>query len=100
MADITLRFEKTKEHTGASTPQKTDADGKPVGDPAYGYSMSFGSKVHMKAYLKDGDTAFYTAKTEDSKAKAGMGCVNEFTPRSGWRRWGRRSWGIRDRVRV
>lgn len=78
VADITLRFDKTKEHSGGGTPQKTDADGKPVGDPSYGYSMSFGSKIHMKAYLKDGDDAFYTTQTDDSKTKAGTGCVNEF----------------------
>ncbi len=78
VADITLRFDKTKERSGASTPGKTDADGKPVGDPSYGYSMTFGSKIHMKAYLKDGDAAFFTTKTDDGKVKAGMGCVNDF----------------------
>ncbi len=78
LADITLRFDKTKERSGAGTPQKTDADGKPVGDPSYGYSMSFSSQIHMKAYLKDGDAAFFTTKTDDSKVKAGMGCVNDF----------------------
>ena len=77
LADITLRFEKSRERTGAGTPQKTEADGKPVGDPSYGYSLSFGSKIHMKAYLKDGDAAFYTTQTEDGKLKAGMGCVND-----------------------
>ncbi len=78
LADITLRFDKTKEHSGSAVPPKTDADGKPLGDPSYGYSMNFGSKIHMKAYLKDGDDAFYTTQTDDGKAKAGTGCVNEF----------------------
>ena len=78
VADITLRFDKTKEHSGASTPQKTDADGKPVGDSTYGYSFSTSSQIHMKAYLKDGGTAFFTTKTDDGKVKAGMGCVNDF----------------------
>ena len=77
VADITLRFDKTKDHAGSSVPPRTDEDGKPVGDPSYGYSMSFSSKIHMKAYLKDGDEAFYTTQTDDGKAKAGMGCVNE-----------------------
>ena len=77
VADITLRFEKTKEHSGASTPGKTDADGKPVGDPSYGYSFSMSSQIHMKAYSKDADTAFFTTKTDDGKVKAGMGCVND-----------------------
>ena len=82
-ADLTLRFDKTKEHSGSSTPQKTDADGKPVGDSSYGYSFSTSSQIHMKVYLKDGDSAFWTTKTDDSKVKAGMGCVNEF--HTAWR---------------
>jgi hypothetical protein len=34
--------------------------------------------VHMKVYLKDADTPFYTTKTDDSKKKAGISCVNDF----------------------
>ena len=78
VADITLRFDKTNEHSGAATPQKTDADGKPAGDSSYGYSFSSSSQIHLKVYLKDGDSAFWTTKTDDSKVKAGMGCVNAF----------------------
>jgi hypothetical protein len=32
----------------------------------------------MKVYLKDADTPFYTTKTDDSKKKAGISCVNDF----------------------
>lgn len=74
LADVTLRFDKTREHEGHDT-QKTDATGKPTD---YGYSMSFGSKIHMQAYLKDSDTPFYSTQTEDGKAKAGTTCVNDF----------------------
>jgi hypothetical protein len=74
LADVTLRFDKSREHDGQST-QKTDANGKPTD---YGYSMSFSSSIHMKAYLKDGETPFYTTKTDDSKRKAGVSCVNDF----------------------
>ncbi len=77
VADITLRFDRTKERSGASTPQKTDSDGKPAGDPSYGYSFSMSSQIHMKAYLKDGDAAFFATKTDEGKVKAGMGCVND-----------------------
>ena len=73
-ADVTLRFEKTKEHEGSNS-QKTDPD---TNKTDYGYSMSFSSSIHMKAYLKDGDVPFYTTKTDDSKAKAGTSCVNDF----------------------
>ena len=83
VADITLRFDKSKERSGSATPQKTDTDGKPVGDPTYGYSFSSSSQIHLKVYLKDGDAAFWTTKTDDSKVKAGMGCVNGF--HTAWR---------------
>lgn len=74
VADVTLRFDKNRTHEGRDT-QKTDANGKPTD---YGYSMSFGSSIQMKAYLKDSDTPFYTTKTDDSKKKAGVSCVNDF----------------------
>ena len=74
LADVTLRFEKTRSHEGQST-QKTDDNGKPTD---YGYSMSFGSSITMKAYVKDADAAVFSTKTEDSKTKAGMSCVNDF----------------------
>ena len=73
-ADITLRFDKTKEHAGTDT-QKTDPN---TNKTDYGYSMSFSSTIHMKAYAKDGDAPFYSTKTDDSKTKAGMNCVNDF----------------------
>lgn len=73
-ADITLRFAKTRTHEGAST-QKTDQNGKPTD---YGYGVTFGSSIHMTASLKDGETSFYSTKTDDSKSKAGMSCVNSF----------------------
>ena len=83
VADLTLRFDRSKERSGAATPQKTDADGKPVGEPSYGYSFSSSSQVHLKVFLKDGDATFWTIKTGDSKVKAGMGCVNAF--HTAWR---------------
>ena len=73
-ADITLRFDKTKERSGSST-QGSDPN---TNQPSYGYSVSVASSVHMKAYLKDGDEPFYSTKTDDSKAKAGVSCVNDF----------------------
>ena len=36
------------------------------------------SSIHMKAYTKDGDAPFYVTRTDDSKVKAGMSCVNAF----------------------
>ncbi len=69
-ADITLTFDKKSEHEGTST-QKTGEDGKPDTN----YSMSFSSSVHMKAMLKDGDAAFYTTSTAESKKKAGTACI-------------------------
>ena len=74
-ADITLRFDKTKEHSGTST-QSTDPN-KPDSQ-SYGYSVSTSSSIHMKAYTRDGDAPFYVTKTDDSKLKAGMSCVNDF----------------------
>jgi hypothetical protein len=73
-ADITLRFDKNKEHDGHST-QKTDDKGSPTD---YGYSMTFGSSIHMKAYLKGSDAPFYTTKTDDSKKKGGSTCITNF----------------------
>ncbi len=74
LAEITLRFEKTRQHEGRDT-QKTDDDGK---NTSYGYSMSFESTIAMRAFFKDADTPFYSTKTEDSKNKAGTTCVNSF----------------------
>ena len=71
-ADVTLRFEKTSTHDGASS-QKTDANGNPTD---YSYSVSFSSKIHMQALLRNADTAFYTTTTGDAKQKAGVTCVN------------------------
>ena len=73
-ADMTLHFDKSKDHQGQDS-HKTDANGNPTD---YSYSMSFSSAIHMKAYLKGSDTPFYTTKTDDSKAQAGVSCVNDF----------------------
>ena len=73
-ADVTLRFDKTKEHSGQDS-QKPDPN---TGQTSYSYGMSFGSSIHMKAYLKDADSPFYTAKTDDAKKKAGMACISDF----------------------
>ena len=73
-ADITLRFDKTRERSGTST-QGTDPN---TSKPDYGYSVSISSSIHMHAYTRDGDAPFYATKTDDSKAKAGMSCVNDF----------------------
>jgi len=73
-ADLTLRFDKSREHQGQDS-HKTDANGNPTD---YSYSMSFSSSIHMKAYLKATDTPFYTTKTDESKAQAGISCVNDF----------------------
>jgi hypothetical protein len=73
-ADITLRFDKNSNHDGRST-QKTDANGNPTD---YSYSMTFGSSVHMKAYLKGNNASFYSTKTDESKKKAGTSCVSSF----------------------
>ncbi len=72
-ADLTLRFDKTAEHNGASS-EKTGEDGK----PSYSYGVNFGSSIHMKAFAKDGYAPFYTTKTGDAKQKAGAACVNDF----------------------
>jgi hypothetical protein len=72
-ADLTLRFDKSKDHEGRDS-QTPDSDGK----TSYGYSMSSSTSIHMKAYLKDGDAPFYTTKTDNSKKKAGMACVSDF----------------------
>jgi opacity protein-like surface antigen len=72
-ADLTLRFDKSKDHTGQDSQKPADD-----GSTSYGYSMSFSTSVHMKAYLKDGTDPFYTDKTDDSKKKAGISCVRDF----------------------
>lgn len=74
LADITLRFEKNRQHEGHDS-QTTDQNGK---DTNYSYSMSFSSSIHMTAFLKDADKPFYSTKTDDSKAKAGTSCINSF----------------------
>ena len=74
VADLTLRFDKTKERAGENT-QKANPE---TNKTEYGYSVSLSSQIHMKVYLKDGDSGVYATKTDDSKAKAGMGCVNDF----------------------
>ena len=79
LADVTLRFEKASHHEGRDT-QKTDNTGKPTD---YGYEMSFGSTIQMKAYFKDTDAPFYSTKTDDGKAKAGTTCINAF--HTAWR---------------
>ena len=73
-ADLTLRFDKSKDHAGQDS-QKPDPT---TGETNYSYSMSFASSIHMKVYLKDADTPFYTTKTGDSKRQAGMSCVGDF----------------------
>lgn len=73
-ADVTLRFDKSKEHQGQDS-HKTDPNGNPTD---YSYNMTFGSAIHMKAYVKGSETPFYTTKTDDSKAKAGNSCVEDF----------------------
>ncbi len=73
-ADLTLHFDKSKDHQGQDS-HKTDANGNPTD---YSYSMSFSSAIHMKAYLKGTDTPFYTTKTDDSRTQAGVSCVNDF----------------------
>lgn len=70
-ADIVLSFDKKNGHEGKST-EKENTDGKP---PDYGYSMSFGSSITMKATMKGGDSPFYTSTTSDSKKKAGATCI-------------------------
>ena len=72
-ADLTLRFDKTEDHHGASS-EKNDENGK----PSYGYGVTFGSSVHMKAYTSTGTEPFYVTKTGDSKQKGGMECVQQF----------------------
>jgi hypothetical protein len=73
-ADVTLRFDKSKDHAGQDS-QKPDPS---TGETNYSYSMSFSSSIHMKVYLKDAETPFYTTKTGDSKRQAGMSCVSDF----------------------
>lgn len=73
-ADVTLRFDKSKDHSGQDS-QKPDPS---TGQTNYSYSMSFSSSIHMKVYLKDGESPFYTTKTEDSKKQAGQSCVSDF----------------------
>jgi hypothetical protein len=72
-ADLTLRFDKSKDHDHETT-SKTDANGNPSD---YSFSMSMSSSIRMKAYVKDADGPFYSTKTTDSKNKAGMSCVED-----------------------
>ena len=72
-ADLTLRFDKSTDHNGSSSQKKGDD-----GNTSYGYGMSFGSSIHMKVYTRAGFAPFYTTKTDDSKRKAGVSCVNQF----------------------
>ena len=74
LADVTIRFEKNRQHEGHDA-QTPDPNGK---DTSYSYTMSFSSSIHMTATLKDADKPFYSATTEDAKAKAGTSCVNSF----------------------
>ena len=74
LAEVTLRFEKSRQHEGRDT-QKTDPNGKPTD---YGYEMSFSSSIEMTAFYKDADAPFFSTKTDDSKAKAGTTCINNF----------------------
>jgi hypothetical protein len=73
-ADLTIRFDKNRDREGQDS-QKPDPA---TGQTSYGYSMSFSTSIHMKVYYKDADTPFYTTKSDDSKKKAGMACVNDF----------------------
>ena len=70
-ADVTLRFDKKSDHDGESN-SGTDAEGH----QNYSYSMTFGSKIQMHAYMKGSDFAFYSTTTDDGKRKAGVTCVN------------------------
>lgn len=74
-ADLTLRFDKQKEHQGRDTQTPDTTDNSKTN---YNYSMSFGSSIHLKVYLKDAESPFYTTKTDDSKKKAGVSCVSDF----------------------
>ena len=73
LADITLRFDKKRQHEGRDS-QKTGDDGQ----TSYSYGMSFGSNIEMKAFYKDTDAPFFFTKTDDSKNKAGLSCINSF----------------------
>lgn len=74
LADVTLRFEKNRNHEGRDS-QTADPNGK---DTSYSYSMSFSSSIHMAAFFKDSDKPFYATTTDDSKTKAGVSCINSF----------------------
>ncbi len=74
IADVTLRFDKSTQHEGQTT-EKNDTSGNPTDR---NYSLSFSSQIRMRAYYKDADAPFYTTKTDDSKAKAGISCINDF----------------------
>jgi hypothetical protein len=73
-ADLTLRFDKASQHEGQTT-EKTDAVGNTTDR---NYSLSFSSQIRMRAYSKDSEAPFFTTKTDESKAKAGISCVNDF----------------------
>ena len=74
IADVTLRFDKSTQREGQTT-EKNDANGSPSDRS---YSLTYSSQIRMRAYYKDADAPFYTTKTDDSKAKAGISCVNDF----------------------
>jgi hypothetical protein len=73
-ADVILHFDKSKGHQTQDS-HKSDSNGNPTD---YGFSISVSSAIHMKAYVKGSDTPFYTTKSDDSKAKAGISCVEDF----------------------
>ncbi len=72
-ADLTVTFDKKKEHDGTSS-ETPGADGK----PSYNYSVSFSTTILMRVALKGADRSFYTASTTESKKKAGAECVTDF----------------------
>lgn len=72
-ADITLIFDKKREHTETSSDKPT-ADGSPQS----GFSVAFSSAVYMKASVKGSDTSFFTTSTSESKKKGGDQCVVDF----------------------
>jgi hypothetical protein len=69
-ADLTLVFDKKSEHDRTTT-EKTGDDGKTES----GFSMSFSTTIHMHARVKGSAAAFYSTTSDDSKKKAGEGCV-------------------------
>lgn len=72
-ADLTLTFDKKRQHDG-STSTKTGADGQQDSS----FSIEFSTTILMKVALKGADRSFYTASTTESKKKAGVECVTDF----------------------